>query len=78
MCALHAQLWGLQLSQVQLTEPTPAEAALGPDENRAKKRDGALKPVGLALLLAMALGGFHLWFTGRNIESTDDAFIDSR
>ena len=35
-------------------------------------------PAGLTLLAVMAVGGGWLWYSGRNIESTDDAYTDGR
>ncbi len=57
-----------------------AEEAAAPDpqEEARKKRASRIKPVGLALVAAMAVGGAWLWYSGRNIESTDDAYTDGR
>jgi membrane fusion protein (multidrug efflux system) len=58
-------------------EIDPQDAARQQDDAR-KKRASRIKPVGLAIVAAMALGGLYLWYAGRNIESTDDAFTDGR
>jgi membrane fusion protein, multidrug efflux system len=61
-------------SQAADTAPSGAD----PQEEQRKRRAGRLAPVGLGLVLALALGGGYLWYSGRNIESTDDAYTDGR
>ena len=63
-------------AQTTATAPKPAEP--DPQDEARKKRASRIKPVGLALVAAMTLGGLYLWYAGRNIESTDDAFTDGR
>jgi membrane fusion protein (multidrug efflux system) len=58
----------------QFPEPT----AVDPRDEARNRRAARLKPVGLSLVLALALGGLYLWYEGRNIETTDDAYIDGR
>jgi len=53
-------------------------AAADPQEAARQRRAARLKPVGFGLVLAMALGGAWLWYQGRNVESTDDAYTDGR
>jgi membrane fusion protein (multidrug efflux system) len=68
----------LQVTDAQTTET--AQKPTGPDPLDAarKKRASRILPAGLAIVAAMALGGLYLWYAGRNIESTDDAFTDGR
>ena len=66
------------VTDAQTTETAPQPAAPDPREEARKKRASRIKPVGLALVAAMTLGGLYLWYSGRNIESTDDAFTDGR
>jgi membrane fusion protein (multidrug efflux system) len=47
-------------------------------EEARKRRAARIKPVGIALLVVMALGGLYLWYSGRDSESTDDAYTDGR
>ncbi|WP_298354496.1 HlyD family secretion protein [Rhodoblastus sp.] len=64
-----------------MTESEVAErtlAAADSQEQARARRAARIKPVGGLLLVAMALGGFYYWFANRNIEDTDDAFIDGR
>ncbi|WP_294535424.1 HlyD family secretion protein [uncultured Rhodoblastus sp.] len=66
-----------------MTDAQTAETAqqpAGPDaqDEARKKRAGRILPAGLAIIATMALGGLYLWYSGRNIESTDDAFTDGR
>ena len=63
---------------VPSTESAPASGAPVAEANGAQKRGGKLLPVGLTLLAVMAVGGGWLWYSGRNIESTDDAYTDGR
>lgn len=63
---------------VPSTEAAPASRAPLAETNGPQKRGGKLLPVGLTLLAAMAIGGVTLWYLGRNIESTDDAYTDGR
>jgi membrane fusion protein (multidrug efflux system) len=56
----------------------PEPAAVDPRGEARNRRAARLKPVGLSLVLALALGGLYLWYEGRNIESTDDAYTDGR
>jgi membrane fusion protein (multidrug efflux system) len=65
-----------RLSDLPPVETAPAAA--DPQEETRKKRASRLKPVGLAIVLVMALGAAYLWFVGRNVESTDDAYTDGR
>jgi multidrug resistance efflux pump len=58
----------------QFSEP----AAADPRDEVRNRRAARLKPVGLSVILALALGGLYLWYVGRNIESTDDAYTDGR
>jgi membrane fusion protein (multidrug efflux system) len=61
-----------------VTEPASAPGATAPDVKEPQKRGGFLKPLGIAVLALLALGGFYLWYSTRDFESTDDAFIDGR
>ncbi len=61
-----------------VTEPASASGGPAPETKEPQKRGGFLKPVGFSLLAALALGGFYLWYSGRNFESTDDAFVEGR
>ncbi|HUO53360.1 MAG TPA: HlyD family secretion protein, partial [Rhodoblastus sp.] len=58
--------------------PGPTPATPDPQEEARKRRAARIKPVGLLVLAALALGGVYYWVHGRNIESTDDAFIEGR
>ncbi|WP_298427694.1 HlyD family secretion protein [Rhodoblastus sp.] len=62
----------------EFVQTDEAPGTINPQEAARRRRAARIKPVGLALLLVMALGGFYYWYSGRNIESTDDAFIDGR
>lgn len=62
------------MTNTQSTEP----AAVDPRDEARNRRAARLKPVGLGVVLALALGGLYLWYEGRNIESTDDAYTDGR
>jgi membrane fusion protein (multidrug efflux system) len=67
------------IDPVPLAKPAPNAGAPAPEkEGPPKKRGGPLKLVGLGLFAAMAIGGVTLWYIGRNIESTDDAYTDGR
>src|SRR6516165_1660113 len=65
-----------RVTDLQSTETAPPAA--DPAEAARKRRAARIKPVGLALLVAMALGGLYLWYSGRDSESTDDAYTDGR
>ncbi len=65
------------MSQDQSTD-TPKGEAPAATADEPQKRGGAAKPVGLAVLLVLALGGVWLWYSGRDIETTDDAYTDGR
>ena len=60
------------------TEPSQTVAASDPQEEARQKRASRIKPVGLMIVLALAVGGGALWLSGRNNESTDDAYTDGR
>ncbi|MDI9848501.1 HlyD family secretion protein [Rhodoblastus sp. 17X3] len=62
------------MTNTQSTEP----ATVDPRDEARNRRAARLKPVGLVVVLALALGGLYLWYEGRNIESTDDAYTDGR
>jgi membrane fusion protein, multidrug efflux system len=47
-------------------------------EDAHRKRRPAVLIVGFLLLAGLVLGAFYFWYTGRNIESTDDAYTDGR
>ncbi len=49
-----------------------------PQEDARKKRASRIKPIGAVILVALAIGGVYYWFSGRDLESTDDAFTDGR
>jgi membrane fusion protein (multidrug efflux system) len=62
---------------------TPHEPDAGTPRQGAGESDGGKAPrarrwriVGLAVVLLLAVAGGVYWFTQRNLESTDDAFID--
>lgn len=62
-----------------MTDSQPQQAApAGPQEEARKARASRLKPIGFGLVLALALGAGYLWYSGRNVESTDDAYTDGR
>ncbi len=63
---------------VPSTESAPASGVPVAEAKEPQKRGGKLLPAGLTLLAVMAVGGGWLWYTGRNIESTDDAYTDGR
>ena len=65
------------MSQDQSTY-APAGAAPATAVSEPKKRGGVAKPIGLTVLLVLALGGAWLWYSGRDIETTDDAYTDGR
>ncbi len=62
------------MSESQSIEP----AAPNAEEEARKKRASRIKPVGLILLALLAIGGVYYWFSGRNSQSTDDAYTDGR
>lgn len=75
----------------QPDNPTgPDEIRAAPAENQAKnggpddpdtirrKRRPAVLVIGSLVLLGVVLGGSYVWYAGRNVESTDDAFTDGR
>jgi membrane fusion protein, multidrug efflux system len=64
------------VTQSEVAELSPAAA--DPQQQARARRAARIKPIGLFLLAALALGGFYYWYSNRNIESTDDAFIDGR
>jgi multidrug resistance efflux pump len=66
--------WSFWVMNTQFSEP----AAADPRDEVRNRRAARLKPVGLSVILALALGGLYLWYVGRNIESTDDAYTDGR
>lgn len=69
------------MSETQPTEPAPpTSSAVPPDpqEEARQKRVSRIKPVGFLILVVLATGGVYYWFSGRNLESTDDAFTDGR
>ena len=48
------------------------------DEQPERKRPGKKPLIILAIVVVvMVIVGFYFWFTGRNIETTDDAFTES-
>ncbi len=65
-----------EVTEAEVAERAPAAA--DPQEQARARRAARIKPVGVLILAAMALGGFYYWFSNRNIEDTDDAFIDGR
>jgi membrane fusion protein (multidrug efflux system) len=58
------------------TESEAKADASDPQEAARQKRAGRIVPVGIAIVLALAFGGVALWLSGRNSESTDDAYTD--
>ncbi len=64
------------MTDLELAERAPAAA--DPQEQARARRGARIKPMGALVLAAMALGGFYYWFSNRNIEDTNDAFIDGR
>jgi membrane fusion protein, multidrug efflux system len=66
------------VTDAQSTEAAEKVAAPDPQEEARKRRAGRIKPAGLAIVAALALGGAWLWYSGRDIESTDDAYTDGR
>ena len=64
------------MTDLELAERTPAAA--DPQEQARESRAARIKPMGVLLVAALALGGVYYWFSGRNIENTDDAYTDGR
>jgi len=48
------------------------------DEKVRKKRRPLVIAIGVVIVLLLIAGGLYYWLTTRNLESTDDAFIDAR
>ena len=48
------------------------------DQQVRKKRRPQIIAAGLVIVLLLIAGGLYYWLTTRNLESTDDAFIDAR
>jgi membrane fusion protein, multidrug efflux system len=48
------------------------------DQQLRKKRRPLIIAAGLVIVLLLIAGGLYYWLTTRNLESTDDAFIDAR
>ena len=63
-----------EVSQTQSLDTVAPDA----EETARKKRASRIKPVGLILVAALAIGGVAYWFSGRDSQSTDDAFTDGR
>jgi membrane fusion protein (multidrug efflux system) len=61
-------------AQTQSNEAAAADA----EEEARKKRASRIKPVGLILVALLAIGGVYYWFSGRNSQTTDDAYTDGR
>ncbi len=64
------------MTESEGADRTPAAA--DPQEQARARRAARIKPVGALILAVLALGGLYYWFSTRNIEDTDDAFIDGR
>jgi membrane fusion protein, multidrug efflux system len=48
------------------------------DQQIRKKRRPLVIAIGVVIVLLLIAGGLYYWLTTRNLESTDDAFIDAR
>ncbi len=59
-------------------EPAQDGGGAADSEDVHRNRRPAVFIVGFLLLAGLVLGGFYFWYTGRNIESTDDAYTDGR
>jgi membrane fusion protein (multidrug efflux system) len=66
------------VAEVQTTESAKKLAEPDPQEDARKKRSNVILPVGLAIVVALAVGGGWLWYSGRDLQSTDDAYTDGR
>lgn len=56
----------------------PSQESKAPAEPEAAKKPSAvLRGLGAGALLIAVLAGGYIWYDGRNIESTDDAFVES-
>jgi membrane fusion protein (multidrug efflux system) len=72
------------LSQAETTdlapaaEPAAAPGAPASEVKEPQKGGGLIKPIGITVLALLAIGGFYLWYSNRDFESTDDAFTDGR
>ncbi|MEJ0092615.1 MAG: HlyD family secretion protein [Methylocella sp.] len=50
----------------------------GPEQAASKKKRSFVPLAGLLIVAALAAGGAYLWWSNRNIQSTDDAYTDGR
>lgn len=54
------------------------EAKQPADQRVRKKRRPLVIAISVVIVLLLIAGGVYYWLTSRNLESTDDAFIDAR
>ena len=60
-----------------MSQNQSTDSPRGPTATEPKKNGGA-KRIALSAVLVVALGGAWLWYSGRDVETTDDAYTDGR